>query len=78
MTTDNNKTTGQGRGVLFHDAKLGNLWNSAVAAVITAGVVWLGDIDWSSWPAWVGTLGGPAAGLAVGWLTSRALPRFKR
>ncbi len=69
---------GDGRGRLFHDAKLCNLWNSLVAAVITAGVVWLGDIDWSSWPAWVGTLGGPAAGLAVGWLTSKALPRFKR
>lgn len=72
------KTQQVGVGQLAHDAKLGNLWNSLVAAGISAGVVWLGGIDWSSWPAWVGTLGGPAVGLAVGWLTSKALPRFKR
>ena len=38
----------------------------------------LGDIDWSSWPAWVVTLGPPAAGLAAGWLTSFKAARFKR
>jgi len=67
-----------GAGTLAHDTKLSNVWNSLVAAVIVAGVTWLGDIDWSSWPAWVGTLGAPAAGLVVGWLTGKALPRFKR
>jgi hypothetical protein len=71
-------TNGNGVGVLAHDAKLGNLWNSVVTAAIVAAIAWLGDLDWSSWPAWVGTLGAPAAGLVVGWLTSKALPRFKR
>jgi hypothetical protein len=74
MATQSN----DGAGVLTRDAKLGNLWNSIVAAGLGAAVMWLGDIDWSTWPAWVGTIGAPAAGLAVGWLTSKALPRFKR
>jgi hypothetical protein len=71
-------TNGDGSGQLPHDGKIGNLANSLVAAGIGAAVTWLGGIDWSSWPAWVGTLGAPAAGLAVGWLTTKALPRYNR
>jgi hypothetical protein len=67
-----------GSGQLAHDTKLSNVWNSVVAALIVAGVTVLGGIDWSSWPAWVGTIGAPLAGLATGWLTGKALPRFKR
>jgi hypothetical protein len=72
-------TQGQnGAGTLAHDSKWGNVWNSVVAAAITAGVTVLGNIDWSSWPAWVATIGAPAAGLVAGWLASKALPRYKR
>lgn len=74
MTTQ----SGTGAGTLPHDGKWGNIWNSLVAAGIGAATVWLSDIDWSSWPAWVGTLGGPAAALLVGLLTTKALPRYKR
>lgn len=67
-----------GKGELAHDTRLSNLWNSAAALGIGAAVAFLGNIDWSSWPAWVGTLGAPAAGLVAGWLTGKALPRYKR
>jgi hypothetical protein len=70
--------TSDGSNHLARDAKLGNLVNSLGAGVVSAVVVWLGDIDWSSWPAWVVTLGPPAAGLAAGWLTSFKAARFKR
>jgi len=69
-------TQNDGSNQLTRDSKLGNLANSAGVALITAGIVWLGDIDWSGWPAWVATLGGPAVGLAVGWLTSYKAKRF--
>ena len=49
-----------------------------VSAGIGAAITILGSIDWSVWPAWVGMVGGPIAGLAAGWLTSKALPRYKR
>lgn len=67
-----------GSGTLFHDARVGNLVNSVVSALIGAGITILGSIDWSVWPAWVGMVGGPLAGLAAGWLTSKALPRYRR
>ena len=66
--------TGQGRGKLFYDAKLGNLWNSVVAAAIYAVIGWIKDFDWTSFPTWAGQIGVPVGGLIVGWLTSRALP----
>lgn len=69
---------GDGRGTLFRDAKLGNLWNSIAAAGVGAAVAWLNDLDFSGFPGWAVTLGPPVVGLAVGWLTSKALPRFKR
>lgn len=69
---------GDGAGRLFHDAKFGNLWNSVATAALGAGIAWLGDLDFSHAPAWLATLGAPAVGLVVGWLTSKALPRFKR
>jgi len=61
---------GTGERQLFRDSKLGNLVNGLVAAVAFAIVGWLGDIDWSSWPAWVGQLGAPAAGILAGLITS--------
>lgn len=64
------KIEDSGEGKLFRDSKLGNLVNSLVTAAAGAAVVWLGDIDWSTWPAWVGTLGVPAAGLVAGLVTS--------
>jgi hypothetical protein len=70
--------SGNGAGTLAHDTKWSNLWNSAVALIVMAGVEFLGGVDWSAWPAWVGTIGAPAAGLAIGWLRGKALPRFKR
>lgn len=69
---------GDGSGVLYRDSKIGNVWNSVVVAAGTAAVAWLGDFDWSAWPAWVATLGVPAAGLIAGLITSKVLPRFKR
>jgi hypothetical protein len=71
-------TKSDGSGTLFHDARIGNLVNSVVSAGIGAAITILGSIDWSVWPAWVGMVGGPIAGLAAGWLTSKALPRYKR
>jgi hypothetical protein len=71
-------TNGDGSNQLPRDAKLGNLVNSLGAGVVAAVVVWLGNIDWSTWPAWVVTLGPPVAGLAAGWLTSFKAARFKR
>jgi hypothetical protein len=73
-----NTQNGTGTGVLAHDAKWGNLWNSVVAAGIYAVIAWVGNFDWSSFPVWAGQVGVPVAGLVVGWLTSKALPRFKR
>jgi len=70
--------TPNGAGTLTHDTKWSNLWNAVVAAAIVGGVDVIGGIDWSAWPAWVGTIGAPVAGLAVGWLTGKALPRYKR
>lgn len=67
-----------GAGTLTHDTKWSNAWNAVVAAAIVAGVDVLGNVDWSAWPSWVGMIGAPLAGLATGWLTGRALPRYKR
>jgi hypothetical protein len=69
-------STNDGSNQLARDSKLGNLANSAGAALIGAAVTWLSDLDWSGWPAWVVTLGGPAVGLAAGWLTSFKAKRF--
>ncbi len=69
-------TSTDGSNQLTRDSKLGNLANSAGAAAVTAAIVWVAGIDWSDWPAWVATLGAPAAGLAVGWLTSYKAKRF--
>lgn len=69
---------GDGRGVLYRDAKLGNLVNSVAAAGTVALIGWLSDLDFSSGPGWAAALGGPGVGLLVGWLTSKVLPRFKR
>lgn len=69
---------GNGAGVLYRDSKLGNLWNSITAAGVGALIAWLSNLDFTSGPAWFVTLGPPAVGLVVGWLTSKALPRFKR
>jgi hypothetical protein len=70
--------TDAGKGELAHDTKYSNLWNSAVALLVLAGVEFLAGVDWSAWPTWVGTIGAPLTGLAIGWLRGKALPRFKR
>jgi len=74
MTTQN----GDGAGVLARDAKWGNLWNSVVAGAIGAVVAALNGLDFSGLPGWAATLGPPAAGLVVGWLTSKGMARVKR
>jgi hypothetical protein len=76
MSTQNG--TQAGAGTLAHDAKWGNIWNSLVAAAGYALVGWLQDFDWTSFPTWAGQIGIPVVGLAVGWLTSKFLPRYKR
>jgi len=73
MTTSNSST---GENVLFRDSKLGNLVNSVAVAGLTALIGAVAEWDWSSYPTWVATLGAPAAGLAVGWLTSYKAKRF--
>ena len=67
-----------GSGTLTHDSKWGNVVNTVAVAGITAVVDLLANVDWSSWPTWVGTIGAPAAALVAGLLTSKYLPRFKR
>lgn len=76
MSTQNG--TQNGAGTLAHDAKWGNIWNSLVAALVYAAIGWVQNFDWTSFPVWAGQIGVPVAGLIVGWLTSKALPRFKR
>jgi hypothetical protein len=68
----------EGAGTLAHDSKWGNIFNGAAAAAVTAGIAYLNGLDFSHGPAWLVALGGPAVGLAVGFLTSKVLPRFKR
>lgn len=65
-----------GRGVLAHDAKVGNLVNAVVTAAGLAVVSWLGELDFSSAPRAIATLAPPVVGLASGWITSKFLPRF--
>jgi hypothetical protein len=69
---------GNGEGQLPHDGKIGNIVNSLVAAILVAITTWAANIDWSSWPAWVASLGAPAVALVAGLITTKVLPRFKR
>lgn len=75
MSTQNGT---DGAGTLAHDSKWGNVWNGVATSAISGAILALSNLDWSTWPAWVGTIGAPVAGLVVGLLTSKALPRFKR
>lgn len=69
---------GNGAGVIFRDSRLGQL----TAALVTAGglavVEWLGDLDFSTFPKAIATLGPVAAGLAAGWITARQARRTAR
>lgn len=69
-------TSADGSNSLARDSKLGNLANSVLSGGLTALIGAISDWDWSNAPAWLVTLGVPAAGLAVGWLTSYKAKRF--
>jgi hypothetical protein len=72
----NTTAPADGSNTLFRDSKLGNLANSVLAGAVTALIGTISEWDWSSGPAWLATLGAPAAGLVVGWLTSWKARRF--
>jgi len=76
--TEYESTNADGSGVITRDAKVGQLTNGVVTAVGLAVVSWLGDLDFSSFPKAIATLAPPAVGLAVGWITTKFLPHFKR
>jgi hypothetical protein len=77
MTEQTSATGGTGVGTITRDAKIGQLTNAVVTAAGLAVVEWLGSLDFSSAPRVIATLAPPVVGLAVGWITTRALPRFK-
>lgn len=78
MTEFRSETSGDGRGVITRDAKAGQLVNAVVTAAGLALVSWINDLDFSTFPKAIATLAPPAAGLVVGWITTKFLPRFKR
>ncbi len=69
--------SGAGKGVVGFDAKVGLFLNTVVTAVGLAVVDALGRLDFSSAPTLIATLAPPAVGLAVGWITTKFLPRFR-
>lgn len=72
------QTSGDGKGIIGFDGKVGQIVNAGVTAVTLAVVEAIGSVDLSTLPTAAATLLAPALGLVVGWLTTKFLPRFKR
>lgn len=70
-------TSGDGRGTITADAKVGQWTNGLVTVVGLAVADWLTKLDFSTFPHAVAVLAPPAVGLVVGWITTKALPRFR-
>lgn len=70
--------SGSGAGTITRDAKVGQWANGLVTVVGLAVADWLTKLDFSTFPHAVAILAPPAVGLVVGWITTKALPRFKR
>lgn len=70
--------SGDGKGTIGFDGKVGHIVNAGVTAVTLAVVEAIGSIDLSTLPTAAATLAAPALGLVVGWLTTKFLPRFRR
>lgn len=67
--------TSDGKGTITKDAKAGQLVTAVTTAVGLAVVEWLGSLDFSDAPSVIATLAPPVVGLAVGWITTKFLPR---
>jgi hypothetical protein len=78
MTSDyQSANAGDGRGVITRDSKIGHVTNAVVTAAGLALADALTKLDFSTFPHAVAVLAPPAVGLVVGWLTTKALPRFR-
>lgn len=73
MTTTH---TGDGRGTVGFDAKVGLLVNAVITAAGLGVVEFLGTLDFSTLPTFAATLAPVAVGLVANWITTRFLPRY--
>lgn len=77
MNETRSTQSADGKGVVGFDAKVGLFANTIITAVGLAVVDALGKLDFSSAPNVVATLAPPAVGLAISWITTKFLPRFR-
>lgn len=63
---------------LFPDSRLGILVGFVTTQAALGVVEWLGTIDFSSWPTWLATSAGLAAGAGANALTAWAAKRDPR
>lgn len=70
--------SGDGVGTITRDAKAGQWANGLVTTVGLAVASWITNLDFSTFPHAVAVIAPPVAGLVVGWITTKFLPRFKR
>jgi hypothetical protein len=70
---ETSETTGKGK--LFFDSKLGNIANGAVAAVLLYVADAIGSFDFTPLPDAIEPLAVAAAGIVVGFITSKLAPR---
>ena len=75
-STYTSANSGDGRGVITRDSKIGHVVNTVVTAAGLALADALTKLDFSTFPHTVAVLAPPVVGLVVGWITTKALPRF--
>ena len=67
--------SGDGRGVITKDSKVGHIVGTVVTAAGLAVADALTRLDFSTFPHVVAVLAPVACGLAAGWLTTKLTPR---